>query len=388
MADNSGQVNENNIQTFSEIAHISRDEAARLLEAYGGDLRAALDGFCNMEEDVPIQEAPMAAIPDDDDNDDDYVPDPTEIDKSSGRPKRESKPPSRFGTISSLKTTGNSSESEDDEGQAYYAGGSERGTGQQVLGPPRKNNKDIIKNIFKSARDHGAVEVNESDVPGNSGSSAFHGTGYRLGQSENEQSEVVRGRRLRKSMKVVLKMYKNGFIVGDDDELRPFTNPENARFLHEISNGHIPKELIDKAEGGEVFLDMEDYKEEEYVPKKKKVKAFTGHGQILGGELSSEDPSTSDISSPVDATGKPEVDPSKPTTNIQIRLANGSRMIAKLNTSHTLKDLKNLVRSERPEYAAASFVLMTTFPNKIYSEEEKTIEEAGLLGSAMTQKLQ
>lgn len=106
---------------------------------------------------------------------------------------------SRFGTISSLKDNGNSSESEDNEGQAYYAGGdycysklyfifksifyfskgSERGTGQQVLGPPKKNNKDLIKNIFKSARDHGAVEVNESEPSGSSRSGAFHGTGYR-----------------------------------------------------------------------------------------------------------------------------------------------------------------------------------------------------------------
>lgn len=117
-------------------------------------------------------------------------------------------------------------------------------------------------------------------------------------------------------------------------------------------------------------------------------KAFTGHGQVLGAESSSTDPCTPEIGSSVDAINKPNIDPTKPTTNIQIRLANGSRMIAKLNTSHTIKDLQNLVRSERPEYATTNFVLMTTFPNKVFTEEETTIEEAGLLGSAMTQKLQ
>ncbi|CAD5117720.1 DgyrCDS6467 [Dimorphilus gyrociliatus] len=380
MADNSQFDNENDVQTFSEITNVSKEEASRLLEAYGGDLQAALDGFCNMEEDESGEEFRNIASAGND------PPVRIEPVKEPEKIKNPPKPTSRFGSISALRNQeANSSDSGEEEGEAYYAGGSERGTGQQVLGPPKK--KDLVKNIFKSAREHGAVEVTDS-APTASGSSAFHGTGYRLGQSETEQSEVVRGRRMKKNMKVILKMYKNGFIVGDDDELRPFTNPENAKFLRDISSGHIPQELINKAEGGEVFLDMEDHREEEYVSKKKTVKAFTGYGQALGGEVSAPEAASSNIGSSVDSVRKPEVDPSKPTTNIQIRLANGSRLIAKLNTSHTVGDLKDFVRSERQEYAEANFVLMTTFPNKVYSEEDKTLEEAGLLGSAMTQRLQ
>ena len=48
-----------------------------------------------------------------------------------------------------------SSESDsDEEGQAFYVGGSER-SGQQVIGPPRKTraSNDLIGDMFKSAKE-------------------------------------------------------------------------------------------------------------------------------------------------------------------------------------------------------------------------------------------
>lgn len=49
----------------------------------------------------------------------------------------------------------NSSSDSDEEGQAFYVGGSER-SGQQVIGPPRNKGKpsgDLIGDMFKSARE-------------------------------------------------------------------------------------------------------------------------------------------------------------------------------------------------------------------------------------------
>ena len=43
------------------------------------------------------------------------------------------------------------SSSEEDERQAFYAGGSQQ-SGQQVLGPSKKK-KDIVSQLFKSARE-------------------------------------------------------------------------------------------------------------------------------------------------------------------------------------------------------------------------------------------
>jgi len=46
----------------------------------------------------------------------------------------------------------------------------------------------------------------------------------------------------------------------------------------------IPQELIKLAQGGEVALDMEDHRDEDYIPPKQpKIKAFSGAGNTLGG---------------------------------------------------------------------------------------------------------
>lgn len=44
-----------------------------------------------------------------------------------------------------------SSGNEEEDGQAFYAGGSEH-SGQQVLGPPRKKS-DMVTKLFKSAKE-------------------------------------------------------------------------------------------------------------------------------------------------------------------------------------------------------------------------------------------
>ena len=44
----------------------------------------------------------------------------------------------------------------------------------------------------------------------------------------------------------------------------------------------VPNELIKEAKGGEVNLDMEDHRTEDYVQPKVPVRAFTGEGHMLG----------------------------------------------------------------------------------------------------------
>lgn len=44
----------------------------------------------------------------------------------------------------------------------------------------------------------------------------------------------------------------------------------------------IPQELIREARGGEVNLNMEDHRAEDYVKPKVPTKAFTGEGNVLG----------------------------------------------------------------------------------------------------------
>ncbi len=76
------------------------------------------------------------------------------------------------------------------------------------------------------------------------------------------------------------------------------------------------------------------------------------------------------------------VDTSKPMTTIQVRLSTGGRLVAKLNESNTVSDLRRYVRLVRPD-VGANFGLHMTFPNKELSDETQTLKEAGVLGAAV-----
>ena len=65
----------------------------------------------------------------------------------------------------------------------------------------------------------------------------------------------------------------------------PHAREENMCYLHYMlfpSTREVPQELVREAQGGEVNLDMEDHRQEEYVKPKVTVKAFSGAGNMLG----------------------------------------------------------------------------------------------------------
>ncbi|XP_033111851.1 uncharacterized protein LOC117112790 [Anneissia japonica] len=254
---------------------------------------------------------------------------------------------SRVVTVSDMKKNQNNEEEE--EGQRFYAGGSDH-SGQQVVGPKKKKTSEIVDNLFKKAKEHGAEEVSSgSDPIQPSKPRNFAGVGYRLGDTEDEPSQTVQGGSVRKEqtdMHCRIKLWKNGFSV-NDEELRDYKDPTNSAFLGSISRGEIPRELLQQARGGEVHLDMEDHREEEYTAPKPKVKAFSGTGHMLGSPaptvVSSAKPVAAAASSGSLGQQTIQVDTSQPQTNIQLRLADGSRLVGKFNHSHTLADIRNFI---------------------------------------------
>uniref|UniRef100_A0A8C9KEL1 NSFL1 cofactor n=1 Tax=Panthera tigris altaica TaxID=74533 RepID=A0A8C9KEL1_PANTA len=248
-------------------------------------------------------------------------------------------------------------EEEEEEGQRFYAGGSER-SGQQIVGPPRKKSpNELVDDLFKGAKEHGAVAVE------------------RVTKSPGETSKP--------RVHVVLKLWKSGFSL-DNGELRSYQDPSNAQFLESIRRGEVPAELRRLAHGGQVNLDMEDHRDEDFVKPKGAFKAFTGEGQKLGSTA----PQVLNTSSPAQqaeneakASSSVSIDESQPTTNIQIRLADGGRLVQKFNHSHRISDIRLFIVDARPAMAATSFVLMTTFPNKELADESQTLKEANLLNA-------
>jgi len=301
---------------------------------------------------------------------------------------------SRFGSSKPDDGSDDSSGSDGEEGQAFYAGGSET-SGQQILGPKKGKESDFVKGIFKKAREHGAEKVDPNSSPEKAGASSrptFAGSGFKLGSTEGAPSEKVPGtsRKEEKPREFALKMWQNGFSI-DDGELRDYNDQENREFLTDVMKGRIPRELIREARGGEVMVNMEDHKDQPYVKPKVTVKPFQGSGNVLGSiaPAISENSSSSQASSggsaalsESEAQKKVNVDTSKTMTTLQVRLNSGGRLIVKLNDTNTVSDLRQYIRLVKPD-TPTNFSLHTTFPNKEHTDDSATLKDAGLLGAAI-----
>ncbi|XP_029447194.1 UBX domain-containing protein 2B isoform X2 [Rhinatrema bivittatum] len=263
--------------------------------------------------------------------------------------------------------------------QRFYTGNSESSDLQMDAHSKKNDPGKIVNELFKQARELGAVPLDEalrySDDMNKAKS--FSGGGYKLGDSSQSRSEYIYGEHhleFTQDVQIVLKLWRNGFSL-DDGELRSYTDPRNTQFLESIKKGEIPLELQRLVHGGQVNLDMEDHQDKEYVKPRLKFKAFSGEGQKLGRHDNSR-PWTKSTILPtqtmhewskstsilktyestaskcsltpeiVSTPSSPEeehksflnaevvVDELVPTTKIQIRLADGSRLIQRFNLTH------------------------------------------------------
>jgi len=393
------------LEEFMAISGVGDEARAKFyLEAANWELSLALSGFFEggddqMEEDDVADLPPPTTVSE---------PPPNTSTNSSKRPAASGGPSSSRNRIGRIhdNTDDDDADDENDDKQAFFAGGGAHGgSGQQVLGPAgkKKDPNKMIEDLFKAAKDAGAEEVDPSAPTAKKSSSfAFKGQGFRLGQTDTDHESV--GAPLTsepapaEDIEVTLKMWKNGFSV-DDGQIRTYDDPENRDFLRSIQRGEIPNELIRMARGGEVGLNMEDHRQEEFVAPKHKFKAFQCSGQRLGSPDVGGGSSSTTTTASAAASSAPVPDPSAsgefflnvdeaaPTTNLQIRLPDGSRLVAKFNHTHTVGDIRTYIVGSRPQYATANFVMMTTFPNKELGEENLSIADANLLNAVIVMRL-
>jgi len=285
-------------------------------------------------------------------------------------------------------------EDSDSEQQAFYAGGSTN-SGNMILGPKKKKVGNV-GDFFKAFREAGAVPVDPSETgeSSSSGTRAFSGGGFRLGSDETPSTKIggaSAAPKVDEPRKFVLKMWRDGFSV-DDGDIRLYNDPQHREFLQCVMKGQIPPELVKEAKGGEVNVDMEDHRDEEFVKPKVKPKPFQGTGNVLGSIAPSvaapeASPSLDPAAAEKAAQQTVNLSESSPVANIQVRLADGSRLIVKLNHSHTVADLRTYINTARPQYSGVTYSLMTTFPNKELTEDSATVGGAGLAGAAVLQRL-
>ena len=129
-----------------------------------------------------------------------------------------------------------------------------------------------------------------------------------------------------------------------------------------------------------------EQKNKPYEAPKKAFTAFTGTGRSMA------EPASASSSSPAAAPAAPaatkghEVDPNKPTTSLQIRLADGTRLQARFNLDHTVNDIRQFINRSQPQQQR-NYDIITTMPRQVYSDGNQTIQDAGLANSAVVQHL-
>ncbi|KAG9448629.1 hypothetical protein H6P81_008594 [Aristolochia fimbriata] len=281
---------------------------------------------------------------------------------------------------------GPGSDSDSDGPPEYYTGGEK--SGMLVQDPTKGGDSgNDVDSIFDQARQLGAMEGPIDPIHPSSSSRSFSGTGRLL------SGETVSAPRPQEPEVVIhsIVFWRNGFTV-NDGPLRRLDDPENASFLESIRKSECPKELEPADRKTAVHVNLIRKEEDRPEPEKRHA-PFQGVGRTLGGGSSSADPAPGSqiaASTPTNApTPSPGlvVDDTKPSTSIQLRLADGTRMVARFNFHHTVADIRAFIDASRPGGSRGYQLQTVGFPPKLLTDSNQTIEHAGLANSVVIQKL-
>ncbi|XP_051952073.1 UBX domain-containing protein 2A-like isoform X2 [Xyrauchen texanus] len=188
-----------------------------------------------------------------------------------------------------------------------------------------------------------------------------------------------------KKVEIVVRLWKNGFTVNDED-LRSYSLEENQEFLEAIKRGELPLELEGRAEDEELEVNVEDMKDEVYVPKKKAFHPFTGRGYRLGSVAPRVVARSRSIHEDCSGPHLPAVELNEdlPVTSLQIWLADGHRLVQRFNLSHRISDVQDFV--EQAQTTNDPFILTTSLPFRELRDEGQSLEEADLSNAVIVQR--
>ncbi|KAL0574230.1 protein phosphatase regulator [Marasmius crinis-equi] len=287
-------------------------------------------------------------------------------------------------------------------GENWFAGGERSGI--SVQNPGRQGESgvpggNVVRDLLRRAAERGPPPEQRAR------STVFSGGGHTLGSDEMESSFVPDPDAADNDAEPTIRhliFWRDGFTV-EDGELMRYDDPNNEAVLAEIHSGRAPPSILNVQPGEPVELRVQKRTTEDYVPPKRG--AFHGSGNRLGAPVPEVSGSAASASMPgsFPAAGSSSsesassatrssistvfaVDQSKPTTSVQVRLADGTRLVARMNLTHTVLDLRNFINASRPENLTRPYTIATTFPNRVLEDNTATIEGAGLKNSVVVQK--
>jgi UBX domain-containing protein 1 len=125
--------------------------------------------------------------------------------------------------------------------------------------------------------------------------------------------------------------------------------------------------------------------DDKYKAPPKVYKPFSGSGNRLGsptpggsGQSSTPAPAAAAaaaFTSSTSSTPDVPIDSAQPTLSLRIQLANGQRLPARFNTTHTIGDVYGFIERALPESNERPWVLATTFPNKDHTDRSLVLGE-------------
>ncbi|KAJ3718097.1 ubiquitin-related domain-containing protein [Lentinula guzmanii] len=306
---------------------------------------------------------------------------------------------------------GHDSDDDEDDGQgeSWFAGGERSGISVQNPDRPGAGRGgdavpggNMVRDILRRAAEGGVP------APAEPVSRRFFGGGHTLGSDEVESTYLPDPSQRREEPIIRhLTFWRDGFTV-EDGSLMRYDDPAHASILAEIQSGQVlffraPPSLLNINPGDPVELRVAKRTNEDFVPPKPDVFSGSGHrlgapvpefagasssgGLVLPGSFT-DTPSVPSptMAEPTSVNAKFEVDQSKPMTSVQIRLTDGTRMVCRMNLTHTVLDLRNFINASRPENLTRPYTIGTSFPNRTLDDLNVTIEQAGLKNSVVVQK--
>lgn len=114
---------------------------------------------------------------------------------------------------------------------------------------------------------------------------------------------------------------------------------------------------------------------------------FQGVGRTLGSTSEAAPIEPSGLTTAPAPSPGLVVDQTQPCTSIQLRLADGTRMVSRFNNYHTIGDIRGFIDASRPG-GPTSYQLQTMgFPPQQLTNLDQTIDQAGIANSVVIQKL-
>ncbi|KAL8684242.1 MAG: hypothetical protein Q9224_006496, partial [Gallowayella concinna] len=367
------------ISQFSNLTGIAPPEAQRYLESSQWDLEAAAtEYYTSLEEAAAEDEPSLEPTAEAEETSIDAPPTsslggrtlgggsvPQPIPTTSKMPKEPASskgaPKKKFATLGDL-SGGSSAEhaghghdnenddSDDDPKQNLFAGGEKSALAVQ-------NPDEMKKKILERARKN-LPRPSDPSAPSAPDPTNFSGTARTLG-GDDAPSQVIQDPnsnipRRAPPVERILHFWSDGFSV-DDGPLYRNDDPANREILAHIRQGRAPMDILNVERSQEVDVKLDTH-DEKYKPPPKKYKPFEGGGQRLGsptpGDTITPSSTTTSTSSTPGANAASsltppsalKVDETTPTVSLQIRLGDGTRLVTRFNTTHTIGDVYDFVR--------------------------------------------